>query len=183
MERTNFWDDAARWGALLALVQIVFSTIGIFWKSSLLSLISLVVVVTLLYLLTKRRTMLYGGDGYSYGACMKYIFWMTLFSGILIGAWEIAARNVIFTSYYKEALDESLKLVAPLYSKAQLEMASSMVHDMFFSPIWVVVLSILGAVLQGCFFGLFICAFTKRDMPWPTRHDGDAPTTKDDSNE
>ena len=69
MEKTNFWDDAARWGALLALVQIVFSTIGLFWKSSIVSLLSLVTVVTLLYLLTKRRTSLLGHSDRSLGDC------------------------------------------------------------------------------------------------------------------
>ena len=182
MGKTNFWDDAARWGALLALVQIVFSTIGIFWKSSIVSLLSLVTVVTLLYLLTKRRTLLYGANGYSYGACMKYIFWMSLFSGILIGAWEIAARNLLFTPYYERALEESLKLVAPLYSTTQLDMASAMIREMFFSPIWIVVLSILGAVIQGCFFGLFVSAFAKREMPWPT-DGGDTPNPNNGSNE
>ena len=39
MEKTNFWIDAAKWGAVMALVQIVFTTAGLFWRSSLLSLV------------------------------------------------------------------------------------------------------------------------------------------------
>ena len=62
MEKTNFWDDAARWGALMAVVQILFSTVGLFWKSQVLSLLSLAVFITLLFVLTKRRALLYGSE-------------------------------------------------------------------------------------------------------------------------
>ena len=94
MEKTNFWNDAAKWGAVMALVQIVFTTAGLFWRSSLLSLVSVAVFVVLLFFFTKRRVLLYGRgeNGYGYGQCMKYIFWMMCFSGVLIGAWEIVAR-------------------------------------------------------------------------------------------
>ena len=93
MEKTNFWNDAAKWGAVMALVQIVFTTAGLFWRSSLLSLVSVAVFVVLLFFFTKRRVLLYGRgeNGYGYGQCMKYIFWMMCFSGVLIGAWEIVA--------------------------------------------------------------------------------------------
>ena len=55
MEKTNFWNDAAKWGAVMALVQIVFTTAGLFWRSSLLSLVSVAVFVVLLFFFTKRR--------------------------------------------------------------------------------------------------------------------------------
>lgn len=184
MEKTNFWNDAAKWGAVMALVQIVFTTAGLFWRSSLLSLVSVVVFVVLLFFFTKRRVLLYGRgeNGYGYGQCMKYIFWMMCFSGVLIGAWEIVARNVLFASRYETLLGESLKAMASLYSEAQLEMAVSMARTMFFSPIWVVVLSVLGAVVQGCFFGLFVSAFTKRDVVW-VKHAEDSAERKDSSDE
>ena len=59
---------------------------------------------------------------------------MMCFSGVLIGAWEIVARNVLFASRYETLLGESLKAMASLYSEAQLEMAVSMARTMFFSP-------------------------------------------------
>lgn len=184
MEKTNFWDDAARWGALMAVVQILFSTVGLFWKSQVLSLLSLAVFITLLFVLTKRRALLYGGEnGYSYGQCMKYIFWMMCFSGVLVGAWEIAARRLLFPAYYEAALEESLKMVSSLYGPAQMELAVSMARTMLFSPIWIVVLSILGSVIQGCFFGLFISAFAKREMPWPNHQDEDMQNPNNGSNE
>lgn len=142
------------------------------------------VFVVLLFFFTKRRVLLYGRgeNGYGYGQCMKYIFWMMCFSGVLIGAWEIVARNVLFASRYETLLGESLKAMASLYSEAQLEMAVSMARTMFFSPIWVVVLSVLGAVVQGCFFGLFVSAFTKRDVVW-VKHAEDSAERKDSSDE
>ena len=173
MEKTNFWNDAAKWGAVMALVQIVFTTAGLFWRSSLLSLVSVAVFVVLLFFFTKRRVLLYGRgeNGYGYGQCMKYIFWMMCFS-----------RNVLDASRYETLLGESLKAMASLYSEAQLEMAVSMARTMFFSPIWVVVLSVLGAVVQGCFFGLFVSAFTKRDVVW-VKHAEDSAERKDSSDE
>ena len=57
MEKTNFWNDAAKWGAVMALVQIVFTTAGLFWRSSLLSLVSVAVFVVLLFFFTKRSVL------------------------------------------------------------------------------------------------------------------------------
>lgn len=94
MTKTNFWNDAAKYGAFMAIAQILFSTAGLFWRSPLLSFLSVVVIVLMIYFFTRRRVTLYGADeGYSYGQCMKFIFWMACFSGILWGTWEIVGRN------------------------------------------------------------------------------------------
>lgn len=167
MDKNAFWNDAARCGALIAVVQILFSVAGMYWKSALLSLLSMAVFAGLIYLCVKRRVRLSDPAGYSYGQCMKYIFWTMVFAGILIGAWEIVARNVLFTGRYEQMLEESMAVMSNMpglsASADQLDMAEAMSRRMLFSPLWVVALSVLGIVFQGCFFGLFIAAVTKRN--------------------
>ena len=72
--------------------------------------------------------------------------------------------------------------MAWLYGEAKLEMAGAMARTRSFWPIWVVVLAVLGAVVQGCFFGLFVSAFTKRDVVW-VKHAEDSAERKDSSDE
>lgn len=67
MEKTNFWNDAARYGVIMALVAIVFDTVNLYTQHALLSLVSLVVFVFLLTWFMKLRVMRYGSNGYSYG--------------------------------------------------------------------------------------------------------------------
>lgn len=49
MTKTNFWNDAAKYGAFMAIAQILFSTAGLFWRSPLLSFLSVVVIVLMIY--------------------------------------------------------------------------------------------------------------------------------------
>lgn len=183
MEKQNFWNDAAKYGAIVALAEILFGVLGILWKSTPLSFLSVVVFIILIYVFTKRRVMLYGRSesGYSYGQCMKYIFGMMIFSGILVGAWEIVARNVLFTEEYEVVMNESLAIVANMYTGAQLDMAVGMMKSLLFSPIWIVVMCVLGDIISGCFFGLFISAFTKRDIVFIV-NDSDADKGKNRDN-
>ena len=60
MTKTNFWNDAAKYGAFMAIAQILFSTAGLFWRSPLLSFLSVVVIVLMIYFFTRRRVTLYG---------------------------------------------------------------------------------------------------------------------------
>lgn len=119
---------------------------------------------------------LYGADeGYSYGQCMKFIFWMACFSGILWGAWEIVGRNLLFADRYEAMLQENMQVMATIYSEQQLELVAPMMRSIFFSPIWVVVSSVVGSIFQSCFFGLFISGLTRRNPDiFSERGNGDA---------
>lgn len=66
MEKTNLWNDAAKYGAVMALAAILFNVAAMYVQSGWLTLLSLAVFVTLLFLFTRRRASLYGGgpDGY-----------------------------------------------------------------------------------------------------------------------
>lgn len=166
MKKQTFWSDASRYGAIVGLVEILFMLIGaLLHGNGLLSLLQIVAFVTLLYIFTKRRAMLYGGDeGYTYGNGLRFILWMSVFAGILCGAYEIIARNWLFPAYYREQLEQSLIVLSQLkMTNAQLTEAKTMSETILFSPIWIVLGDVLGMALRGLFFGLFVAAFTRRE--------------------
>lgn len=166
MEKKNLWNDAAKYGALIALVSIAFTVVGMYWTSGLLTFVSLVVFITLLYLFTKRRAMQYGDGerGYSYGQCLLFILCMMLFTGILEGAYQIVASNWLFAARYNEMMSQSLSLFENmgLYTDDQLEVMASMARRMLRSPVWLLFSSILGNVIKGLFFGLIVAIFARR---------------------
>lgn len=162
----SFWNEVAKVGAVMAVVQILAAVGDLFLKPALAmptTLFLLAVFVVLLLLFVRRRVASAGADGYSYGQCMKYIFWSMVFAGILYAAWEIVARNLFFPERYEAQINEALALLPRVYSAEQLDMAVAMARSMFFSPIWLVVLSVLTCVVKGCFFGFFIAAFAQRE--------------------
>lgn len=167
MGTNKFYEDAARYGVLLGLAEILFTAIGTWVSSGLLSLLHIAVFVTLLYLFTKRRTAQYGGgeEGYSYGRCLKFIICMSAFAGVLVGAYAIVASNVLYPEKYHELIDKVIGTLAQtgMYADAMLEQVQTYYEKMFFSPLWVVIVNVLSMVLQGLFFGLFVAAFARRE--------------------
>lgn len=167
MKNTNFWTDAARYGAFLGVAEIVFAFAGMYTTSWAVSLLHLVATVGLLTLFTRRRVALYGtGDeGYGYGACLKYIFFVSLFAGILLGAYSIVAANFLFPERYHELVDKTVSALAQtgLYGDTMLAQMKGMYDKMFFSPIYVVLTNAFAMAIRGGFFGLFIAAFTRRE--------------------
>lgn len=171
MRKQTFWNDASRAGAIIGCVEIVAALLApqaakMGGLSFLLSVILLTAFIVLNYLFTKRRSVLYGAEeGYTYGNGLRFMLCVALFTGVLSGAYEIVARNWIYPTYYRELSDTMLVALAQtkLYTSAQLAEMKEMYQTMLFSPLWVVLASILGQVLKSLFFGLFIAAFTKRD--------------------
>lgn len=47
MEKKNFWNEAAKYGVIMALVAILFDVLGFYVQNTLLSLLSLVIFVLL----------------------------------------------------------------------------------------------------------------------------------------
>ena len=66
MEKKNFWNEAAKYGVIMALVAILFDVLGFYVQNTLLSLLSLVIFVLLLGYLTKRRAERFGARAVSY---------------------------------------------------------------------------------------------------------------------
>ena len=167
MKENKFFEDAARYGAYLGLVEVAFTALRTWKPSSLLSLAEVVVFITLLVVFTKRRAALYGNgeEGYSYGRCLKFIVCMSAFAGVLTGAFAIIASNFLYPEKYHELIDSVVGALAQtgMYAGAMLERVKTIYEQMFFSPLWVVVTNVLSMVLRGLFFGLFVAAYTRRE--------------------
>ncbi len=173
MKKETFWRETSRYGAMIGGVEVVCAllkmlTVSTPWLSMLLSLMSTALLVTLLYLFTKRRSMLYGeAEGYSYGDGLKFIISLSLFAGIILGAYEIFARNMLFVEIYREAMN--LQLLAfqqnPMLTQGMsLSEIKELFESIMFSPLWVVFSAVLGLFFSYLFFGLFIAAFTRREV-------------------
>ncbi len=170
MKQETFWQEASRYGAIVGAVEILFLLLeALLYKSaasSLLSLAQIVVFVTLIYLFTKRRATLYGDkEGYTYGNGLRFIFFVSIFAGILCGAYEIAARNWLFPNVYRDQMQQAFVALSQmkLYSNTQIREIKEMSETISFSPIWIVLGDVLGMIVRGVFFGLFVAAFTRRE--------------------
>ena len=163
MRNDNFWNDVVKYGAILGAVAIVFDVLGAVRQNMLLSIGSLAAFIVLVFYFTKRRATLYGNDeqGYSYGRCMGFIVCMMLVAGLLQGIYTVVASKWLFVEKYQEATS---LMVASLestgfYTAEMLEKVVKITQN----PAVTVFSSILGAVIKGAFFGLFIAAFTRRE--------------------
>ena len=170
MKKQTFWNEVSRDGATLGAVEVVFLLVSTLLArhqggGMVLSLLHLAVFITLLTLFTKRQAASCGAEGFSYGKGLKYIFFVSLFAGILCGAYEIVARNWFFPELYRETVKSALTGMAQsnLFSGSQLAAMKDSMETMFFSPFWVVFTDVLGMVIRGLFFGLFVAAFTRRE--------------------
>ncbi len=171
MKQKTFWSDASRYGAIYGGVEILFLVLSSLLRnaggfSMAINLFHISIYITLLYLFTLRRARLYGSEeGYTYGNGLKYILALSLFAGILSGAYEIVARNWFFPEVYAELSKTIVASLAQtkLYTSSQLAEMKDLYEKMLFSPLWVVASQMLGMCFRGLFFGLFIAGFTKRD--------------------
>lgn len=166
MEKSNFWNDAARYGAIIALAAIVFDVLGFYVQNSLLSLLSLVVFVLLLTWAMKRRVAEYGATerGYSYGRCLGFMVCVMLCAGFIEGAFMGVAANWLFVAKYDAMMSQSVGVLEStgFYTGDQLALIMKWMR----SPLWLIFGGMLGLAVKGGFFGLFIAAFTKRDIVW-----------------
>jgi len=170
MKKETFWNEVSRNGAVLGAVEVFFLLLSVLLfrspvSGTSLTLLHLAVFITLLTLFTKRRAAACGKEGFSYGEGLKYIFYISLFAGILCGAYEIVARNWLFSETYREIVKGTLTGVAQSgrFSGSQLAAMKGSIETMFYSPFWIVFTDVLGMVIRGVFFGLFIAAFTRRE--------------------
>ena len=165
--KNNFWNDASRCGAVLGLASIAFSAIGMYVPKNLIILalilngISFVITIFLLFYFTKRRAAQFPKEGYSYMQCMGYMVASGLFAGIITGAYQIVAGNLLFAKEYNEMYNAAIAVYAEMkvFTNDQLEL----VRTMLTSPIAVLISNILSMCLTFGFYGLFIALGTKRE--------------------
>ena len=165
--KNNFWNDASRCGAVLGLASIAFSAIGMFIPKNLIILalilngINFAITIFLLFYFTKRRAAQFPKEGYSYTQCMGYMVASGLFAGIITGAYQIVASNLLFAEEYNEMYNAAIAVYAEMkvFTNDQLDL----IRTMLTSPILVLISNIFSMCLTFGFYGLFISIGTKRE--------------------
>lgn len=164
MEQKNYWNELLKCGAIIGVVEIAASVLGMVVTpaAALISLVALVAYVVLMHNFTRQRAAQMPAEvGFSYGDGWKYMVMIGLFAGILTGVYEIFARNILFTAQYDEAMAQAMGIMARSMRGQMAEM-KEMMHRVMYSPVMIVFSCALGGVIKGAFFGLFIAAFTSR---------------------
>ena len=171
MEKTNFWNDAARYGVIMALVAIVFDTLGLYTQHALLSLASLIVFLLLLTSFMKRRVAQYGAAGYGYGKCLAFMVGVMLCAGFTEGAYMSPAANWLFAEKYDAQIGQQIAMLenTGFYTSDQIAMMVRLTR----SPLVLIFSSMVGSAIKGGFFGLFIAAFTRREAPVFPKNDNE----------
>lgn len=171
MRQERFWSDASRSGAIVGGVAVVGSLLAMLMNSStimttIIAIAKLVIIIVLLRNFTLKRALLAKESGFSYGAGLGFILAVGLFAGVVEGTYEIFARNYFFPELYTASLNEILGIFSSsgVYSSGQLKELKELYNTILFSPIPIVLSSIFGAVLTYGFYGLFVAAYTRREV-------------------
>jgi len=163
MEKKNYWNEILKYGAIVGVVEIVASALGMMTSSSLISLLALAVYIYLMYRFTGQRAAQMPAEwGFSYGDGWKYIVMIGLFAGVLTGVYEIFARNIFFTARYEEAMAQAMGIMARSMQGQMLSEFREVMHKTMYSPVMILFSCALGGLIKGAFFGLFVAAFTSR---------------------
>lgn len=167
MSKKNFWNDASRAGAIIGLISIALTMAGMFLPkvAFVLSLVSFVITIYLLFHYTRRRSMLYLDEDFSYSQSLGFIAAIGLFAGIISGAYQIVASNFLFPEMYEKQIEDSLALLSQsgLYTSEMMEQMSEMMSTYTLTPMPTLLSNVASCVLSYCFYGLFISIGTKRE--------------------
>ncbi len=165
-ESTKFWNDASNGGIIIGVVAILQSLTAIYTTNGVVSFAFLAAYVAALVVLMRRRVSLYSSEesGYSYGKCVKFILFISIFAGILSGAYEVLAANFFFPEKYSANIEASMAILSNMnmYTTEQMDMMYAMAKSMLTSPIYVILIQVFGMVIKGLFFGLILSAFLSR---------------------
>ncbi len=166
--KNKFWNEASRGGAILGLVTMAFSLLGMVLPTSfgfVINLASFVVTLYLLFYFTKRRADQFPKEGYSYAQCLGFIVAMGIFAGIIAGAYQIVASNFLFPEKYEEMYNTIIATYAQLgtFDNNMMDMMKTLMRSYLFSPIPVLITQVLASIFTYGFYGLFVALGTKRE--------------------
>ena len=167
MKKSSFWSDASRGGAIIGLVCAASALLGMLITSAsfVFSLASFVAIIYLLFHFTRSRAALYAKEGFSYSQSLGFIIAIALFTGIVMGAYQIVASNFLFTEKFEEVLATTISTYSQMgiMDNAMMDKMSGMMRNYIFSPIYVLISNILSYIFYFAFIGLFISIGTKRE--------------------
>ena len=168
----NFWNDAAKGGAIIGLVYIILSQVSIQLDLSPIAGMTYVMLTLLIFLakcaglltveivFTKKRKVLYP-EGFGFSQAFTFIAGMMLLGGFIYGVWfAIVEARLMLPTYIESqfaALDKMLA-VAPQVEQLLGPDYLDVIGSYRPSIISVVFSSTLSMLLAGGFFGLFVSA-------------------------
>ena len=166
MKQSTFWREASRGGAIVGLVGVAFSAISLLLPKTagILGFVNVALTIYLLFWFTRSRALQFQQEGFSYGQALGFIVAMSLFAGIIAGAYQIVASNWLFTAQYEQAYEQMLAAFAQTgISGEQADSIASMYRSMIFSPLPALFWGIFGSVIGNGFYGLFVAIAAKRE--------------------
>ena len=88
---------------------------------------------------------------------------LSLFAGIISGAYQIVASNFLFPEKFEESLNATIEIFqqSGVYNNEMMDQMSGLMRSYIFSPIPVLISNVVGNVLIFGFYGLFISIGTK----------------------
>ena len=88
---------------------------------------------------------------------------LSLFAGIISGAYQIVASNFLFPEKFEESLNATIELLqqSGVYNNEMMDQMSKLMRSYIFSPIPALISNIFGNMLTFGFYGLFISIGTK----------------------
>ncbi len=181
MEKNNFWNEAAKCGAVIGLVLAVSSVLenSIFFTSGTgflyLMLLEFFAVAALHYYLlhryTRRRSQLYTADeGFTFGQGYGFLLAVSGFAGIIVGVVQAVYLHLIVG--YSAYIDHYVSWMTGLFTQmggasGSVEgMLSQIVNELQNSPAPSILKTLWGGVwsslLFGGIFGLIIAGVISR---------------------
>ena len=166
--KNKFWNEASQGGAIIGLVTVTLSFVGMYVPQSVnfvLSLVSFVATIYLLFYFTRRRAAKFAKEGYSYAQCLGFIVAMGVFAGIVAGAYQIVASNFLFPEKYEEMYNTIIATYAQMgtFDNNMMDTMKTLMRSYIFSPIPVLISQVLASIFTYGFYGLFIAIGTKRE--------------------
>ncbi len=166
MANNSFWNEASRCGAIVGLVNVAFSLVGMMIPSIafIASLANFAATIYLLFYYTRRRAQRFS-EGYTYSQSLGFIIAIGLFAGIVAGAYQIVASNFLFTEAFEQTYNTTIATLqqSGVYNNEMMDQMSSMMRSYIFSPIPALLSNIVGNVFLFGFYGLFISIGTKHE--------------------
>ena len=181
MEQKTFWNDAARYGAVIGLL-LALSTLFETWailsgRTALMGLMipEFIVAAVLHYVLLHRYTKRYGAsfpdvEGFPFSKAYGYILLLSAFAGVVVGAVQAVYLHAVigYASYVEQYiaaiqnyLSQSGNVTASMEPMlAQLfETLENAEAPSFLQTVWS---SFFSSLLFGAFFGLIIAGVLSR---------------------
>lgn len=181
MEKNNFWNNAARQGAILGAVLAVSSVLenmmmlsGRLTLYALLTVETIAVIVLHYYLLhryTRQRAALYtAGEGFTFGQGYGYLLAVSGFAGVIVGIVQYIYLHLIvgyanYVDHVVASVTETLAASGGM-SASMEPLLNQMIAQMQSAPEPTVLATvwsgIFSSLLFGAFFGLIIAGVQTR---------------------